>query len=238
MYASARWRWIRLFVIVVVLVTVCLVVAGSRMGLQGLGKSGLDAVGTLGPWSAVVLIGCYIVGAILFIPGLILTLGAGAIFGVVKGCIIASVGSTLGATSAFMVGRYFLRHRMARRWEGNALFAAMDRAVTKDGWKIVGLTRLSPIFPYVLLNYAFALTRISVREYVVASWLGMMPATALYAYLGSLAHSATAQRTRTTAEWVLYGVGLVATLAIVIYLGRVSREALARRIPAESRAAG
>jgi uncharacterized membrane protein YdjX (TVP38/TMEM64 family) len=109
-------------------------------------------------------------------------------------------------------------------------FAAIDRQVTADGWKIVGLARLSPLLPYVMLNYAFALTRISLRDYVIASWIGMLPATALYAYLGSLAQAASGQRARTSGEWVLYAVGLVATLVLVIYLTRVAREALNRRV--------
>jgi uncharacterized membrane protein YdjX (TVP38/TMEM64 family) len=226
--ARIRWSWLLLILLIV------LVVVWSRGSWRDWGPTFLDFVASLGPWSPIVLIVCYAVGSILFIPGMILTLGAGAVFGVAKGCLIASIGSTVGATSAFLIGRHFLRRRIARRLEGNALFAAIDRAVTKDGWKIVGLTRLSPLFPYVLLNYAFALTKISVREYVVASWLGMIPATALYVYLGSLAQNVTGQRTRTTAEWVLYGAGLVATIVIVVYLTRVSRGALARRLATES----
>jgi len=232
MHDWPRWRWI--WLLLVVGVVIGLMAAGCRQAVQEWAKSLLDFIGRLGVWSPIVLIGCYVVGAVLFIPGLVLTLGAGALFGVVKGCIIASIGSTLGATSAFLTGRYFLRHRIERRLAGNVLFGAIDRAVTKDGWKIVGLARLSPIFPYILLNYAFALTRISVREYVVASWLGMIPATVLYVYLGSLAQTATAQRSRSTGEWILYGAGLVATVAIVIYLTRVAREALARRLAAET----
>src|SRR6185503_17996305 len=123
-------------------------------------------------------------GAILFVPGLVLTMVAGALFGVGKGCVVASIGSTLGATGAFLVGRYLFRRRLARRLEETTWFAAIDRQVTADGWKIVGLARLSPLLPYVMLNYAFALTRISLRDYVIASWIGMLPATALYAYLG------------------------------------------------------
>jgi uncharacterized membrane protein YdjX (TVP38/TMEM64 family) len=230
MQGCARIRWSWLLVLALLL---GLMFAGPRLGLQEWGESLLDFIAGWGPWSAVVLIACYAVGSVLFIPGLILTLGAGAVFGVVKGCVVASIGSTLGATSAFLFGRHFLRHRIARRLEGNAIFAAMDRAVTKDGWKIVSLARLSPLFPYVLLNYAFALTQISFREYVAASWLGMIPATALYVYLGSLAQNANGRRMRTTAEWVLYGAGLVATIAVVVYLTRVSRDALARRVATE-----
>ena len=103
-------------------------------------------------------------------------------------------------------------------------------AVAEEGWKIVGLTRLSPVFPFTLLNYAFGLTSVSLRHYVVASWIGMMPGTVMYVYLGSLARAAAGERTRTAGEWALYGVGLLATVAVTIFVTRLARRALATRI--------
>jgi uncharacterized membrane protein YdjX (TVP38/TMEM64 family) len=92
------------------------------------------------------------------------------------------------------------------------------------------LTRLSPVFPFTLLNYAFGLTRVKLRDYVLASWIGMMPGTVMYVYLGSLAKAATGERTRTTAEWVLYSVGLLATIAVTVFVTRIARKALAKKI--------
>src|SRR5690606_28498352 len=112
---------------------------------------------------------------VLLIPGSALTLGAGALFGVFWGTVYASTGATLGATCAFLIGRYLARDWVAARIARRPAFVAIDRAVAEEGWKIVGLTRLSPIFPFVLLNYAFGLTRVSLRDYVFASWLGMLP---------------------------------------------------------------
>jgi len=170
------------------------------------------------------------------LPGAILTLGAGAVFGVVKGSLLVSLSSTVGATAAFTVGRYIARGRVERRIEANATFQAMDKAVGKEGWKIVGLTRLSPIFPFNLLNYAFSLTRVSLKDYVLASWIGMIPGTVLYVYIGSLAGSLAELganpdgHVRTPAEWTMYAVGLIATGAITIILTRIARRALKQRM--------
>ena len=191
-------------------------------------RDGLDAIARLGPWGPVLFVAIYIVATVLFLPGSVLTLGAGAVFGLAWGSIYVSVGSTLGATAAFLVGRYLARDWVTKKIEGNASFAAIDRAVADEGWKIVGLTRLSPAFPFSLLNYAFGLTRVSLRDYVLASWIGMMPGTVMYVYLGSLARAA-GDRTRTPGEWTLYGIGLLATIVVTIFVTRLARAALAKR---------
>lgn len=178
----------------------------------------------------------YILACVLFLPGSILTLGAGVVFGVVKGSIIVSVASTLGATVAFLVGRYLARGWVSGKIEGNAKFKAIDDAIGREGWRIVGLTRLSPVFPFNLLNYAFGLTRVSLGQYVPASWIGMMPGTVMYVYLGSLAGSlatlgsGTDSQARTPAQWALYAVGLLATVAVTVYVTRIARRALNQKI--------
>jgi uncharacterized membrane protein YdjX (TVP38/TMEM64 family) len=191
-------------------------------------RDSLAWVEQLGPWGPVLFVLIYIVAAVLFVPGSALTLGAGAVFGVGLGSVLVSIGASLGATAAFLVGRYFARDWVAKKIEGNASFAAIDRAVAAEGWKIVGLTRLSPAFPFALLNYAFGLTRVSLRDYVLASWIGMMPGTVMYVYIGSLARVA-GDRTRTPGEWALLGLGLVATIAVTIFITRIARTALAKR---------
>ena len=207
-----------------------LVVAARFLHAQELLRQALAWVAQLGPWGPVIFIALYVVAAVLFIPGSVLTLGAGAVFGVVWGSVYVSIASTLGATCAFLVGRYLARNAVARRIEGNARFAAIDKAVAKEGWKIVGLTRLSPVFPFTLLNYAFGLTKVSLRDYVLASWIGMMPGTVMYVYLGSLAKAASGERTRTPGEWALYVVGLVATVAVTVFVTRLAKRALAEKI--------
>ncbi len=176
----------------------------------------------------------YIAATVLFVPGSILTLGAGFIYGVVWGSIYISIASTIGATAAFLVGRYFARDWVASRVAGNERFAAIDRAVGREGWKIVGLTRLSPIFPFNLLNYAYGLTKVSLRDFFFASWIAMFPGTVMYVYIGSLAGNLATlgaqERARTPLEWALYALGLVATVAVTIFVTRLARRALAREV--------
>ena len=114
-------------------------------------------------------------------------------------------------------------------------FQAIDQAVGVGGWRIVGLTRLSPVFPFVFLNYAYGLTSVSLRDYFLASWIGMLPGTLMYVYLGSLVRdvaSLSQPRTagRSTMEWALYGIGLVATMVVTVYVTRLARAALAQRL--------
>lgn len=193
----------------------------------------IEKAGSIGP---LVFFGLYIVACVFILPGSVLTLGAGAVFGVIKGALLVSLSSTVGATVAFLIGRYLARSMVARRVAGNAIFNALDEAVASEGWKIVGLTRLSPIFPFNLLNYAFGLTRVSLRNYVLASWVGMIPGTVMYVYLGSLAGSLAelgakeGSHSRSAAEWALYVVGLVATVALTVLITRIARRALASRI--------
>jgi uncharacterized membrane protein YdjX (TVP38/TMEM64 family) len=216
-----------------VLVIVVLLAAARYFNAQALLRQALDGIAGLGPWGPVIFVLLYIAATVLFLPGLILTLGAGFVFGVVKGSIIVSISATLGATAAFLVGRYLARDWVSKKIEGNTKFKAIDEAVGREGWKIVGLTRLSPAFPFNLLNYAFGLTRVSLRDYFFASWIGMMPGTVMYVYFGSLAGDlaavGTGQRATSTAEWVLRVVGLLATVAVTVYVTRVARRALQQR---------
>lgn len=213
---------------------VLLVAAGRYFDIPGLLARAMTWVEAQGLAGVVAYILLYILACVFFVPGSVLTLGAGAVWGVAGGLPIVSIASILGATAAFLVGRHLARDWVARRIEGNERFKAIDAAVAREGWKIVGLTRLSPIFPFNLLNYAFGLTRVSLRDYFFASWIGMIPGTVLYVYLGSLAGSLAAlgagQSTRTPAQWALYGVGLAATVAVTVYVTRIARAALAKRV--------
>lgn len=224
---TGRWKW--LFYALAVL---ALIGAARYFHVQDLLKQALGWVGGLGPWGPVLFIAIYVAATVLFIPGSVLTLGAGAVFGVAWGSLYVSVASTLGATGAFLIGRYFARDAIGREMAGHARFAAIDRAVAQEGWKIVGLTRLSPAFPFTLLNYAFGLTQVLLSDFVLASWIGMMPGTVMYVYLGSLAQAASGERTRTAGEWALYGVGLLATVVVTVFVTRLARRALAQRIAA------
>src|SRR6516225_8455514 len=224
-HAGSRWKWV-----LYATAGVALVLVLKYFHVQDLLKAALDWIGKLGPWGPVIFVGVYVVATVLFIPGSVLTLGAGAIFGVALGSVCVSISATLGATAAFLVGRYLARDAIARKIEKNEKFATIDRAVAQEGWKIVLLTRLSPVFPFTLLNFAFGLTRVKLSHYVLASWLGMIPGTLMYVYLGSLVNVGAGHRQRTTGEWVLYGVGLLATVIVTVFVTRLARRALAKKI--------
>ena len=211
-----------------------LIYLGVRYDLQDALHQALTWIRDLGAVGPLVFAGIYVIAAVALVPGSILTLGAGVIFGVLKGTMIVAVSATLGATAAFLIGRYLARDWVASKIKENEKFKAIDRGVAEEGWKIVGLTRLSPVFPFNLLNYAFGITRVSLRDYVLASFFGMLPATLMYVYIGSLAGDlatlGAADRSRTTGELALYGVGLVATIVVTVYITRIARNALNQRI--------
>jgi pyruvate/2-oxoglutarate dehydrogenase complex dihydrolipoamide dehydrogenase (E3) component/uncharacterized membrane protein YdjX (TVP38/TMEM64 family) len=222
---SSKWKWV-LYAIAAVAIVLVL----KYLHAQDLLKATLDWIGKLGPWGPVIFVGVYVVATVLFIPGSVLTLGAGAVFGVALGSVCVSISATLGATAAFLVGRYLARDAIARKIEKNEKFATIDRAVAQEGWKIVLLTRLSPVFPFTLLNYAFGLTRVKLSHYVLASWLGMIPGTVMYVYFGSLVNLGAGHGQHTTGEWVLRGVGLLATVIVTVFVTRLARKALAKKI--------
>jgi uncharacterized membrane protein YdjX (TVP38/TMEM64 family) len=221
-------------VALVAVVIGALLFAAKYFNLQQVFRDALAWISGLGPVGPLIFIALYILACVLLLPGSILTLGAGAVFGVILGSVVVSIASTIGATCAFFIGRYLARGWAARRIAGSDKFKAIDEAVGREGWKIVVLTRLSPIFPFNLLNYALGLTMVSLRHYFFASWLGMIPGTIMYVYIGSLAGDlatlGTGERTRTTGEWVLYGAGLVATVAVTVFVTRLARRALTGRI--------
>src|ERR1700730_1799244 len=124
----------------------------------------------------------YVAGVVLFFPGLVLTAGAGLLYGVVLGTLIVSPASVLGATLAFLIARYVARDWVSRKLEKYPNFSAIDRAIEKNGFKMILLLRLQPLVPFNFLNYALGLSRIRLRDYVIASWIGMFPATVLYVY--------------------------------------------------------
>ena len=192
-----------------------------------------EFLGRLGPWGIGLFAIVYALAAVLFVPGSALTIGAGVVYGLGWGFVAVSAGSTLGATLAFLVARYLARERVEGWAARNPRFAALDLAVGREGWKIVLLTRLSPVFPFNLLNYLYGLTRVRLGAYVLASWLGMMPGTLLYVYLGfagrAVAQAAAGSSARSTAEYATWIVGLVATLAVTLYVTRLARRALSER---------
>jgi uncharacterized membrane protein YdjX (TVP38/TMEM64 family) len=192
-----------------------------------------------GEGSALLFLALYVLATVCLVPGLILTLAAGAIFGLARGVALVSAGSVLGASAAFFIGRTFAREWTQQRIAAWPRFRALDGALAERGFSIVLLTRLSPLFPFNLLNYAYGVTAVRARDYVVASWLGMLPATVLYVYAGSAATNlaqALSGRVRTgRTGTVLWIVGLAATVAVTALVTRLARRQLEHETPHERR---
>lgn len=224
----------RLKLVAGALVLAGLFVGGKYFGVQELLRKILETIADMGVFGGVIFIVIYALSTVLFLPGWILTLGAGVIYGVAVGSAVVSIGSTFGAVCAFLSGRYIARDWVSKKIQGNKKFKAIDDAVAREGWKIVGLTRLSPAFPFNLLNYAFGVTKVSFRDYFLASWIGMAPGTIMYVYIGSLAGSLATLGAdgngRTPMQWALYLLGLAATVAVTIYVTKIAKEALADKV--------
>jgi uncharacterized membrane protein YdjX (TVP38/TMEM64 family) len=189
----------------------------------------------LGWWGPVVFVIVYAL-ACLIIPGSVLSLGAGFAFGVVLGTVAVSLGSVTTASLAFGLARTLFRGWVEARVAVSPRFRAIDQAVAENGFKIVLLTRLSPVFPFLLLNYAFGLTRVRFRDYFFASWVGMLPGTVLYVYLGSAIHDfadlVSRGGERTPAQMALFWAGLAATAVVTILVTHIARRALKQALPA------
>ena len=191
-------------------------------------------VAGLGVWGPLVFMAGYAVATVAFVPGSLLTLSAGAVFGIGAGVVYVFIGASVGATLAFVAARTVARSAIERRIAGNEQFASIDRAVGREGLKIVTLLRLSPVFPFNLLNYSLGLTQVSLRDYVIAC-LGMLPGTLLYVYSGKIAGDVAALAggagpERGPAYWGLLAVGLIATVAVTAVVTRAARRALNQSI--------
>lgn len=185
----------------------------------------VESLGAVGP---VVVAFAYVVTTVLFIPGSALTIGSGTLFGLRTGFLVVLVGANLGALCAFLLARTFLREKVARWAEGNPKFRALDLAIGRQGFKMVFLTRLSPAFPFTLLNYLLGLTAVKTGAYVLANLLGMLPGTFLYVYIGAVARDALVGQADASAgfyQQILKYVGLLATVVVVVVVTRIARKA-------------
>ena len=213
-------------------------VSNSGFNPQQILRNALQWIDNLGAVGAIAFMIIYIVATVAFLPGSILTLGAGVVFGVILGSIYVFIGATLGATFAFLVGRYLARGWISQKIAGNEKFAAIDKAIGREGLKIVLLTRLSPVFPFNLLNYGLGVTGVSLKDYFIGS-VGMIPGTIMYVYLGSLAGNIATiggadQPTNPTITWAIRIIGFIATVAVTLYVTKVARKALEESIEIEN----
>lgn len=228
--------WLRVFLGIGLVIG--LAIAFKHFNLQTLLQSTLAWVKSLGTTGIIAFMVIYNLATVLFIPGSLLTLGGGALYGLVWGSVYVVVAATLGATIAFWVGRYFARNWVIDQIQEHPKFLAIDQAVASSGFKIVLLTRLSPIFPFNLLNYAFGVTSVSLKDYLLGS-IGMIPGTILYVYIGSLAGDIAALGMAQTmspqaqiAQWLIKIVGLLATVGVTLYITRIAKKAFNQTITA------
>lgn len=219
-----RFKWL----IPTVLVIALLVLLGRRVA--GYVPAFAQWVESLGPLGPIVFIAGFIVATVAFVPGSILTLTGGAIFGIVRGTIIVFIGATLGATCAFLVSRYLARGFVVRRLSHMPRFLALDKAIQREGRKIVFLVRLSPAFPYNFMNYALGVTGVHLRDYFIAC-SGMLPVVLLWVYygrvIGDIAGVFSGKHPpRGVGYWIVLALGLVATAIVTAIITRAARRAL------------
>ncbi|MFN0110536.1 MAG: TVP38/TMEM64 family protein [Blastocatellia bacterium] len=183
---------------------------------------------SLGGFAPVAYVLVYVATTVLMIPGSVLTIGAGGLFGLWVGFAVVVAGANIGALCAFLLARTFLRERVARWAAGNPKFAAIDKAIGREGFKMVLLLRLSPVFPFSLLNYLLGLTTVKTGEYVLANLIGMLPATFMIVYIAATARDALSADGLGAWQIALRIVGLLATIAVVVIVTRIARKALAQ----------
>lgn len=219
-------RYVKIALVVALVVAVVLIgrTAGGALPAFAAWIEGL------GLWGPVVFVAGYALATVAFAPGSVLTLAAGALFGLWRGVLLVFVAAVLGASAAFLVARYLARPAIEKRLLGNARFAGIDRAIGDRGGWIVFLLRLSPLFPFNLLNYALGLTRVRFVDYLLAS-IGMLPGTFLYVYYGKVAGDVAtlaggAAPARGPGHYLVLGLGLAATVVVTALITRTARRAL------------
>jgi len=215
------------------LIIIILIILMRQINIQAVLQTLILWVESLGILAPIVYIIIYNIATLLFIPGSLLTLKGGCLFGLFWGAVYVLIAATVGATLAFLIGRYLSRNWVLQQIEKYPKFTAINQAVAKEGWKIVLLTRLSPIFPFNLLNYAFGVTQISLKDYMLGS-LGIVPGTIMYVYIGSLAGNLALTNINDQLvtpetqiwQWIMQGLGLIATVGVTLYITKIAQKAL------------
>ncbi len=184
----------------------------------------IERTGPLG-WVAFVVL--YIVSCVLFLPGSVLSLGAGAIYGFWGGTLLVSVASVGGALANFLSARYLLRRWMERKFEESRRFRALNHLATRNAWQMLLLTRISPIFPHSLVSCAFGLSRLGFWKFTLASWVGFLPISAACAYAGAIVGSAAKSGWPDSPwSWALHAGEIALTIAVSVWISRIARARL------------
>ena len=215
---------------IIALVAALLILIGLGLPIREMAESMFSWIQENPNVSWLVFLGLYILATVLLLPGSVLTIGGGWLFGFMEGLVIVSLSSTLAASCSFLIGRYLARAWVEGKISQDDRYRSLDRAIGERGFFVVLLTRLSPLFPYNLLNYAWGISSVRLSRYVLASWMGMIPGTLLYVYLGAAASDisqlfSAAPGEAFGQEW-LFIVGLAATAVLVILIARLATKNL------------
>ncbi len=219
-------------IVALVMIVIALFVAMKFLPVQHWLRTFNDWVGQMGTAGIFIFIGVYAVATVLLAPGAILTIGAGFAFGLWKGFLAVSGGATIGAALAFLVARFIARDKIEAIAQRNDKFREIDNAIGRKGAKLIFLLRLSPVVPFNLSNYFYGLTAVKFWRYVLASWIGMMPGTFLYVYIGTAGKAAVSATAGGEAikhgwqYWTFITGGLAATLIVTIWVTKIARDAL------------
>ncbi len=219
---SVSWKWV-----VIGVAVLALFASWFFLPIDEWTKAFNQWVQDLGAIGYLIFAIIYIIATVALFPGAILTLAAGLAFGL-WGFPIVVVAATIGASLAFLVGRYLARDAVEKRWGDSDRFKAIDSAVSEEGWKIVGLLRLSPLIPFNLQNYIYGLTDIKFWHYVAATFFGIMPGSLMYVYFGAAGKAAVADDDGgdPVLKWSLFGAGLVATIIVTVLVTRKAKAKL------------
>lgn len=229
---NATWFRSRKFWLIVgcgVLITLL----ASKLPLKDWFTTVSDWLKALGPGATPAFVVMYLFATVLGFPNILLILVAGTLFGLGKGTITVSIADTLGAIACFLLGRTIARKRIKKWLSKHPSFAQLDQAVGQKGWKVLLLTRLSPLIPSNILNYGFSCTKVNFWQYCFFSWLGMLPVIGIYVYLGSFGVSLL-QEGLTPRKVALQAAGVVLAIGAVFYTTRLARKALTPAHAAEN----
>lgn len=194
--------------------------------LRGWAESLQEWIDGLGPSGAVLFVAIYVVATLLFLPARILTLVAGALFGIVGGFLLVYAAAMAAAVAAFFITRWAPRERVKKFFARHALLRTVDKALRKAGWKVIALMRLSPLVPFTVQNYFYGATKVSFAQFAAGTALGIVPGTLVEVALGATGRAAAGGG---PAQWTMLGVGVVATIGVTWYIGRFARKKLGIR---------
>ena len=187
---------------------------------------------SLGTWGAIAFIIVYTFTTLICVPGSILALGGGALFGAVWGAIVVFIGGFMGAISAFSLSRYFFQDWVKRQLSKRLYLQALNQAIASEGWKFAFLLHLSPIIPFNILNYALGVSKLAFQDYTIATAIGIFPGVILYTFLGSTIGDLTMiimgmpHESHSKIQWIFTIASLLVTAFLAVYLGRVANQKL------------